>query len=529
MRQPPYLLLIDVKHNYLVKVDKDDRAPYACLSYLWGKPTEPFTTTKENIKDLLEPQSLRKYWNRLPNTIRDAITLLQKIHVRYLWIDRLCIVQNDQEMAREHISCMASIYAQAHFTVVATSGDDDQHGLPGVSPRELNVELLRFGSSGRLLFSKFQGYKFWEEPGNSSWHTRAWTYQERLISSRCLVFYQDSVKWCCNEALWHEYFDVTKSYRQDCVYDKEFQPKVWPDIEEYSELVKDYSGRNLTFSGDALNAFSAVLQCLEPAYPGGFLFGIPEFFFDFLLLWKPEARVVRRDGFPSWSWLGWQGRIDISLHHRWGPKRDRWTSPRAASLKPLVKWYKQDQSSQEKHLINSDYRTWLSYTNDRDQMLSAGWTRRLIRSDDPTLDMPGKEKCETHVFYSHDTLSDAELSVPSSTRWLHPVPISINNEASHVQQWSPYLKTRAQLLNMKVSPRTPSMQKLEDLYGVCRFRYGDFLCGEVFVHHAVGDIHPVIAVAHDKVRIPVMKYVRTTCLNLLGTLVQLVASHRERV
>ena len=78
----------------------------------------------------------------------------------------------------------------------------------------------------------------------------------------------------------------------------------------YSEAASEISGRQLTDKSDILNAFAGIGNVLfndinTPAY-----WGMPTAYFELALLWDAESPpLFRREGFPSWSWAGWHGRV----------------------------------------------------------------------------------------------------------------------------------------------------------------------------------------------------------------------------
>lgn len=74
-------------------------------------------------------------WELLPTTFRDAIQVTKGLGIRYLWIDSLCIIQDDDVDWKEESSKMASIYQNSFLTICATAAPDDEAGLwPRVAP-----------------------------------------------------------------------------------------------------------------------------------------------------------------------------------------------------------------------------------------------------------------------------------------------------------------------------------------------------------------------------------------------------------
>jgi hypothetical protein len=70
----------------------------------------------------------------LPRTIQDSFELLRKLNVLYIWIDSVCLLQNDVEDLDLGVAVMDRIYECSFFTVVAAEGHNANAGLPGVYP-----------------------------------------------------------------------------------------------------------------------------------------------------------------------------------------------------------------------------------------------------------------------------------------------------------------------------------------------------------------------------------------------------------
>lgn len=110
-----------------------------------------------NVNELMQDDSLSNAWERVPATIQDAIILVRKLNIRFLWVDRLCIVQDDEASIHSSIEQMASIYAQSYFTLIATEGDSETGilGIPGGSkPRHLLQEQVNFEDLFFLIIRK---------------------------------------------------------------------------------------------------------------------------------------------------------------------------------------------------------------------------------------------------------------------------------------------------------------------------------------------------------------------------------------
>lgn len=77
----------------------------------------------------------------------------------------------------------------------------------------------------------------------------------------------------------------------------------------YFRAVETYTARNLTYSSDIINALAGVLHAQGNAMNCDMFYGLPSAIFDMALLWQPSGKMVRREGFPSWSWAGWEGQV----------------------------------------------------------------------------------------------------------------------------------------------------------------------------------------------------------------------------
>lgn len=321
---PTYIRLLDLKHMRLVSGDQKYR--YFALSYVWGN-TATFRTLKSNISELEENSSILRIRDQLPRAINDAISLVSALQERYLWVDTLCIVQDDADDKRTHIPHMDVIYSQAAATIVALCGKDASVGLPGVRRDSRPVRQFSVTVSPWQLFAKLPELSFVLQ--KSRWATRAWTFQEGILSKRCLFFSEHQVFFQCRSSYctedshgdqtrhdWGNGFtnpfvqNVTKS---DDAYS--------PAFNVYNNLVKSYAGRQLTYHSDSLNAFQGILSLFSASHGWHFISALPENVFDLSLLWTPMFTAYLRPRDPSvrpsntvcrtptWCWTSWTGYV----------------------------------------------------------------------------------------------------------------------------------------------------------------------------------------------------------------------------
>jgi hypothetical protein len=171
---------------------------------------------------------------------------------------------------------------------------------------------------------------------DSKWNSRAWTYQEALFSTRVLIL-DTFASWHCSCSNWQEDTTMlTGGLLQTRVDDNSheyrkpqlpFNAKEYP-LKAWAHLVETYNERALTRDEDAINAFAGVMSLMHLYFQGKILFGTPETYLYLGLLWKSRKHLRRRKAYekginrlPGWSWVGWQGPLDLELWNDF--ERDR--------------------------------------------------------------------------------------------------------------------------------------------------------------------------------------------------------------
>ena len=121
--------MIDVFSQCIVEVGHGCR--YVALSYMWGQ-VEAVKLLSQNKDQLMARAGLLAFRYRLPRTINDSIELLRNIGEQYLWVDSICLLQDDAEEMADAIGKMHLVYQGAVLTILAGEGKDANAGLPGV-------------------------------------------------------------------------------------------------------------------------------------------------------------------------------------------------------------------------------------------------------------------------------------------------------------------------------------------------------------------------------------------------------------
>ena len=363
---PRNLRLIDVQRRCIVRKEEVEAQEYVALSYMWG-------VEKMRLETGMVPALLKRRHimvldqveiedtplpDPLPQTIDDAIWLTQELGYRYLWVDALCIVQDDAyEQKVRHLASMAVIYSHATLTIAAAAGDHADYGLPGISVRRKERQYSE-NVGGIQLATMFPSYTALENSISLPWNTRAWTFQEKLLSRRILLFTDQQVYFKCSESIWTEeiYLETRKlstslqgrkrkyawtpergapmddlnalqgtlggfnhpNLRLFPSYNSAYEWNYLGQFLSYAAAVQEYTSRQLSDPRDSLFAIQGVLSTLESSI-GTLVQGLPETYFLDALLWFSEAgsTLTRRTRtIPSWSWAGWKfgsGRVRYCL------------------------------------------------------------------------------------------------------------------------------------------------------------------------------------------------------------------------
>ncbi|KAE8406891.1 heterokaryon incompatibility protein-domain-containing protein [Aspergillus pseudonomiae] len=298
--QPTGLRVIDVERGCIVDAPPD--CFYAALSYVWGVRTgsEQFEATAANLSELEQEGYLLK--QGLPATLYDAIVACRKLHIPYLWIDRLCILQGKESSheAEIQINALGDIYRRSVVTLVAMAGEDACYGLPGVSSKQRDT-AISVCTQGIFMIQMHPDYAL--NLRNSKWSTRSWTFQEAVLSSRLILFSDSNVFF-------------------ECLHGEGARLGGYEPISVFLTLPVCHRGWCISFqflfphaflphTRDGLYDKKAILRAfvgiLNSKYGSDHYFGLPFCELDRAMLWWPRngkypPRIPREgEVLPSWS------------------------------------------------------------------------------------------------------------------------------------------------------------------------------------------------------------------------------------
>lgn len=300
---------------------------YETLSHAWGRAPH-IKLICENMKELKQGIPISK----LPRTFTDAVELTNSLSLRYLWVDSLCIIQENFDKSDWERECskMGGIYSGSFISIAANPAADSEGGLFALrNPLEITPCIVKLenearGGQRKLCALSVEDHQMRSFLATTRLNQRAWVFQERVLAPRTVHFSDRKIVWQCGRLLATEidlYNDIEKlgmSYlMRGCHVLGDFSYR-WSH--EWGHAVENYSSGRLTYDSDKLVAiagvakyfFSKVNAAADP--PLKYLAGLWNRDLAVSLLWyslEPEYFRSRPQHYraPRWSWAAVTGRI----------------------------------------------------------------------------------------------------------------------------------------------------------------------------------------------------------------------------
>lgn len=303
----------------LIQLIEPDGNPerYAALSYCWGGEQDVRTT-----KHTFSRHRTRINFQDLPQTIKDAVVVTEKLGLEYLWVDALCIIQDDEEDRAREIDLMGHVYEKAEVTIMASRAEAVQAGFLenllsyGHEKPDWVFKLHYRDLSGQLSPVVIAPVRFRTPVDYLS--ARAWAFQERLFSYRILEYSSTCVHWSCQSQR-----DCDRQGGKCSATELEKGIEIFrglPDhnsavsIMTWHKLVDAFSQKSLTLAHDRLPAIGGIAERFGLLSDVDYLAGIWRSSLPSGLLWIVDRYALRLDAdkshqprssaylAPSWSW-----------------------------------------------------------------------------------------------------------------------------------------------------------------------------------------------------------------------------------
>lgn len=347
-REQPYVLEVEGHLQH------DD---YLTLSYCWGHGKRLLNTKADTEK-------FRKglpIGDRMPQTFREAFQVTTALGYRYIWIDALCILQDDPLDLQKEMTKMGEIYENSALTIFAGKGASVQAGLfasrDGLSFKPSNVCIQTTERNSDVKHNKHVSFVSATYTPEDPLSRRAWILQEQVLAQRQLVFTSREIMWTCKTTRLSE--RCPQQYESTESKGSKMNVKL-PDLAPVRSLkatlsttastaetsstaskqhfsvwyktVESYNARNLTVASDKLPAISAIARLIHTRYGCEYGAGLFKEDLSVGLCWTTDRAEADADPSnhaiylespnalqayvaPSWSWaclrdtpLIWKGK-----------------------------------------------------------------------------------------------------------------------------------------------------------------------------------------------------------------------------
>ena len=344
---PTRVIEIETDGQARITETKGMRAEYLTLSYCWGQGKRMLCTRRSGLYKLFKQKLPLD--DTMPKAFRDALQVTRSVGYRYLWIDALCIIQDDTDDVGKEMAKMGDIYRNSTLTICAANGSDTDAGLfserdaRGSKPCNMLVTLKRDRKCLRTCVSIRPTHPHL----NSVLETRGWVLQEEVLSGRLLTFTPDIVEWACvttsasenspcMATFWDqkEAIEEMKSRTNDTMRLIVRRPDVFNNLPTSSfgrkrnnhfdiwyDMAARYSRRALSVDSDKLLAIAGLASLMGKHYRLTYFIGLWKEDLQVGLCWLVTSRndMFRRDGpksikenspdylAPTWSWASAHG------------------------------------------------------------------------------------------------------------------------------------------------------------------------------------------------------------------------------
>jgi hypothetical protein len=288
----------------------EDHPPYLTLSHCWGN-IQLFKLKKDNIDRLFD----RIPTEELCKTFLDTMVVARAFGIKYIWIDSLCIIQDDEDDWRRESALMSDVYGYSTVNIAATHARDGSAGL--FVDRDLFTTTRHFTqTTNKETYELIDNGLYDRCVTYSPLASRGWVFQERFLARRTIHFTAEQIFCECREHTSCEAFPEA-TFQQAIPFGYRFQDIRSPGLEGWAEVIKFYSRLKLTYPRDKLVAISGVARRFQDGIGDDYVAGLWRDDLAKQMLWReneewpifwvneePQEAEATEIPFraPSWSW-----------------------------------------------------------------------------------------------------------------------------------------------------------------------------------------------------------------------------------
>jgi hypothetical protein len=280
----------------------------------------------------------------LPLTFAESVDFLKRLGIRYLWIDSLCIIQDDILDWQKQAAEMASIYENAHLVLSASKAYDAEDGLYSSLAPDFALHSITYrhdddAPTETLCFRRaithlpdYKDRRFDLRTASFPTLHRAWIFQERFLAKRVLHFGFQELIWECHESTTcqcrdgntlHSSTSPTTQGVLDKHVDHISHPKSYFGVsalslqghvnlqQRWHRLVEEYTKLSMSYQGDVYPAISGLARVFHSRLQTRYCAGLWEGGFISDMVWHVQPTFETQDKWsarpepwraPSWSW-----------------------------------------------------------------------------------------------------------------------------------------------------------------------------------------------------------------------------------
>jgi hypothetical protein len=295
-RIPTRLVHIEKNNVRLVEGDFGDRLDYATLSHSWGN-IKFFMLKRRNHNALKNHIPLEK----LSQTFNDAIEVARELGFAYIWIDSLCIIQDDPQDWERESGLMSDVYRGSGLNIAASGAIDGTSGCFFKLPANRTCQVQVKQGNQICTYKCVTWFMYTDCLSNMPLMQRGWALQERLLPPRTLHFALTEVFWECHSKV------ACETFPEQCPpplgYFKKKPTSMW------NWIVERYSPCKLTKPKDKLIAISGLARIIQQHTGDQYVAGMWREDLELQLCWynrgfSPPRQVQRTFPYraPTWSW-----------------------------------------------------------------------------------------------------------------------------------------------------------------------------------------------------------------------------------
>lgn len=275
-----------IDSSQIVPRDGSDSPRYAALSYCWGSPlaTDDSDHVRAKVGSI---ESMKRHVSKddISRVVLDAVKVCKALSIHYLWVDSLCIIQDDLSDWERESASITLIYSNSFVTISTPSSTVSNEGFLARNRRHVTVpfqsRILPNTNGHYNLVASGTCHKRWLygwpelDVFRTSWASRGWTLQEFEMSNRLLIFGKSMVHLNCRHVISENGYEqkaMINSRMVGALDDAHLDLKSFRL--QWRKMLNRYGLRLFTFAEDRLPGISGMAKYIADKSGNEYLAGL---------------------------------------------------------------------------------------------------------------------------------------------------------------------------------------------------------------------------------------------------------------